>query len=464
MTTDRRSRLPSVDRVLADPSLRAVSARWSRRAVLGAVRQEIDRARREVQKGKEPADAAAIAASTAARLVALDRPGPRRTINATGVVVHTNLGRACLAPEAAERLAEVAAHYSDLEFDVPTGKRGSRQVHVSPWLELLFPGRGVLAVNNNAAAVMLALNTLALGKGVAISRGELVEIGGSFRVPEILERSGARLVEVGTTNRTHLSDYEAVAGTDASLILKVWPSNYRVIGFTKSVSTRELAGVAKRAGIPLIADQGCGRLFRDSPGPASELSVEELLDDGVDLVCFSGDKMLGGPQAGILVGHPDLVKACAKNPLARALRLGKLTLAALSLTCRMWLSGDSETDGPPVGRMLSAGVDEMDAKARKLVDTLAGAGSDASGSVSLRIVDGASRVGGGAAPEESIPSRLVEVTAAAVSEETLLRRLRAHDPPVIARIQDGRVVFDPRTLADEEHAIVAAALAGALSR
>lgn len=458
LKTDRRRSIPSVDKVLAEPRLAEALRHWRRQVVLSEVREVLDKARSELRAGKSEGLEAAEAASRAARgLDRLDADAPRRVVNATGVVIHTNLGRARLSQEVAEALVRVATGYSDLEFDVARGERGSRQVHVAPWLQRLFPGKGVLAVNNNAAAVMLALNTLALGKGVAISRGELVEIGGSFRVPAILERSGARLVEVGTTNRTHRRDYEAVVGEEAAMVLKVWPSNYRVIGFTKSVPTKELVEVAHEKGVPVLTDQGCGRLFKDAPGPESEVSVEELLEQGVDLVCFSGDKILGGPQCGILVGDPEIVAACAKNPMARALRLGKLSLAALSATCRHWLRRDPAEE-LPTADMLSRPLERLEADARQLEHMI----REAHPAIETSIVEGSSRVGGGAAPEEDLPTRLVQIKVHGWKDDKILRELRRHDPPVVARLQDG-VVFDTRTLAEHEYAIVVDALGRLIS-
>jgi L-seryl-tRNA(Ser) seleniumtransferase len=452
---DPRRSLPSVDRVLSAAPLAGAHERWARRAILAVVREFLDAARRELGRGVAPPDADAVARAAADRLAALDRPGPRRVINATGVVIHTNLGRARLSPAAAERVLSAATSYSDLEFDLVEGVRGSRTEHFAPWLRLLFPGRGVHAVNNNAGAVLLALNTLARGRDVVISRGELVEIGGSFRVPEILERSGGRLVEVGTTNRTHLRDYEQALGPDTGLILKVWPSNYRVVGFTKSIATAELAALADRAQVPLVCDQGCGRLFREAPGPPSEVSVEELLDDGVDLVCFSGDKMLGGPQAGVLIGDPALVRRCAQNPLARALRLSKLEIAALSETCRAWLAPDAAASGLPVASMLAREPEALRREAQRLQRAI----RRRAPAVATRITDDSSRVGGGAAPEEALPTHVVELRVPGLSEDALLRRLRRHDPPVVARAREGVLVLDPRTLTGDEHREVAAALA-----
>ena len=447
---DLRARLPAVDRLLADPRIEELLGRWSRRVVVHAIREELDAAREALASGAGDTGADAIVAAVEGRLARLEVPGPRRVVNATGVIVHTNLGRAPLDPRAARHVAGIAAGYCDLEFDLGEGRRGSRQAHVTPWLEMLFPGQGVLAVNNNAAALLLALNTLARDRGVAISRGELVEIGGSFRVPEILERSGARLVEVGTTNRTHADDYARVLGREASLVLKVWPSNYRVVGFTREVPVRELATLAADHGVPLVVDQGCGRLYREAPGPAGDPSVEQLLADGADLVCFSGDKLLGGPQAGVLVGQRELVARCSRNPLARALRCDKLTLAALSWTCRAWLRAGPPGEDTPVARMLAAPLDEVAVRAGQLAEALESLGHG----LDVRIEDGSGRVGGGAAPEFAVPTRLVVLGAPDLTEQELLEGLRRHDPPVIARIEAGRVVFDPRTLLEGEDEIV----------
>ncbi len=454
MTSDRRRDLPSVDRLLAHPGLEPVLAALSRRAALALVRQEIARARAALVPGGPVPDADALAARCRARCEALAAVRPRRVINASGVVVHTNLGRAPLAPAAIEAVAAAAAGYCDLEYDAPRGERGSRQAHVADLLDLVFPGRGALVVNNNAAALLLALNTVALGQGVVVSRGELVEIGGSFRVPEILERSGARLVEVGTTNRTHLADYRRALLGGTAALLKVWPSNYRVIGFTAEVAVAELAALAAERGVPLIVDQGCGRLFPDAPGPRSEPAVADLIEDGAGLVCFSGDKLLGGPQCGLLVGDPELVARCAKNPLARALRPGRLTIAALAATLRLWLAADPSSIS--VAAMVDAPEPALRARAEDLARRLAAAvpGLDA------RVTPGVSRVGGGAAPEEDLPGAVVVVRVPGLGEADLAARLRRGEPPVVVRTQGGAVVVDPRTVADTETEI----LVGAFTR
>ncbi len=456
--TDPRRGLPAVDRLLAHPRVEASRGPWSRRTVLAVARQEIERARAAVAGGATPPDLDQLAVAVLVRLEALARPRPRRVINATGVVIHTNLGRAPLGRGVLEAAAAGVESYSDLEFDLAGGVRGSRQVHVGEFFALLFPGQAALVVNNNAAAVLLALNTLALGREVIVSRGELVEIGGSFRIPEVLERSGARLVEGGATNRTHASDYEQAFVSATALILKVWPSNYRVVGFTSEVRVAELAALGRARGVPVVVDQGCGRLFRDGPGPASEESVEELLAEGASLVCFSGDKLLGGPQCGVILGAPDLVARCGKNPLARALRPDKLTLAALAATCGAWLKEDPRADLPAL-RMLEATPDDLRRTARRLAAQVRKLAPHAR----VDVVGGVSRVGGGAAPEEDLPTFLVAVSAPDVSDEEILARLRAGDPPVVARAQDGAVLVDPRTLLLGEDREVARALAAALT-
>jgi len=457
---DPRRQIPSVDRLLSHPSLDGAASTWSRRAVVAVIRSALDAARTSIARGDSAPSEEELASACRARLEALARPRPRRVVNATGVVIHTNLGRAPLGARARAWLEVAASGYSNLEFDVARGERGQRADHVDELLGLLFPGSAAHVVNNNAAALMLALTALARGREVLISRGELIEIGGSFRIPEIMECSGARLREVGTTNRTHLADFEDALSGDTGLILRVWPSNYRIVGFTHQVPVAELAALGSRAGVPLLADQGCGRLFRDSAGPASELSVEELLEDGADLVCFSGDKMLGGPQAGVLVGRHEMVARCAKHPMARALRPDKLTLAALAATTLGVMSAEPAAE-LPAARMLSLSDGELRAAAEELARALRAAAPG----TTIEVLPGISRVGGGAAPEEDLPTSLVAVRPPdGISDDSLLARLRAHDPPVVARAQEGRVLFDPRTLLPGETALVAAALAQAVFR
>ncbi len=447
---DRLRSLPSVDRLLDHESLAEGRMTWSRRAVVAVLRDELGKARGRVMAGHDAPTVDEIAARCGERLARLARIRPRRVVNATGVVIHTNMGRAPLGGAALAEACEAAARYCDLELDLSGGGRGDRHGHVAELMSLLFPGRASLITNNNAAAMLLVLNTLAHEREVVISRGELVEIGGSFRVPEILERSGARLVEVGTTNRTHLSDYERALTPKTGLILRVWPSNYRIVGYTRAVPLEELVALSRRAGLPVVVDQGCGRMFRDSPGPASETPVEDLLDGGADLVCFSGDKLFAGPQSGVLLGQPELVERCVRNPLARALRPGKLTLALMASTCRRWLARDLDEDELPAAGMLSRSAEALDRAARGLADAIARCTPVAR----VEVKDGVSRVGGGSAPEEDLPTRLVVLEIPGITEQRLLDRLRANDPPVIARIAKGAVVLDPRTLRDDEPELV----------
>src|SRR6478736_2446665 len=340
--------LPSVDRLLADETL----AGAPRSLALAAARAALDDARRTIGSGGDPGDVAALAR---AELERLDAPSLRRVLNATGVIVHTNLGRAPLAQAALARVVEVGGSYSNLELDLESGARGSRQSHVADALCRLTGAEAALVVNNNAAAVLLAVAALAEGREVVVSRGELVEIGDGFRIPDVLARSGARMVEVGTTNRTRAADYERAIGPDTAAILRVHQSNYRIVGFTESVPTRELARIASSAGLPLVDDLGSGSLLDMGDEPTAAASIAE----GADLVCFSGDKLLGGPQAGIVVGRADLVERLRRHPLQRALRADKLTLAALEGT--LALDGDV-----PVLRMIREAPEAVRARAERL--------------------------------------------------------------------------------------------------
>jgi L-seryl-tRNA(Ser) seleniumtransferase len=320
-------------------------------------------------------------------------------------------------------------------------------------LQRLFPGCDALVVNNNAAAVLLALNSFAQSREVLLSRGELVEIGGSFRIPEILERSGARLREVGTTNKTRIGDYAAALGSATGLILRVHPSNFRIVGFTQRASTEELVALGRAHDVPVVEDFGSGNLLSlASYGLPDEPTVQGSLDAGVDLVTFSGDKLLGGPQSGILVGRPECVKACRENPLARALRVDKLTYAALEATLRTFVQGKAAQE-VPVLRMLSASQAELRSRSRRLVASLASVTG-----LELGLIDGFSKVGGGAAPEAEIPTSLISVRAENLSAQTIADHLRAHDPPVIARIAEDRVLLDLRTVLPPEEGVLASAL------
>jgi len=421
--------LPSVDelaRSVDDPL--AVDAA---RAVLSAAREEI-------RADSDPGD---LVGRVRVELAAARRPRLRRVLNATGVIVHTNLGRAPLADEAIARMAEVARGYSNLEYDVTAGARGSRQDHVAPILRRLTGAEAALVVNNNAAAVVLALAALADGREVLVSRGELIEIGDGFRIPDVLARSGARLREVGTTNRTRAADYEPAIGPDTALLLRVHQSNFRLVGFTEQPTTTQLAQVAKRAGLPLVDDLGSGVLLppESTVVLGDEPSAKEALAAGADLVTFSGDKLLGGPQAGIVVGRADLVEQLRRHPLQRALRADKLTLAALEGTLTLYLDAPERV---PVLRMLAEERENVRARADRLAALVDGT-----------VEETVARVGGGALPLAEIPS-----FACAVEEE-LAGPLRMAEPPVVGIVRAGRLLLDCRTLGDGDVDDVAAAVA-----
>ena len=400
-----------------------------------AARRVLARAREEIQAGGDPGD---LAQRLEAELVAARAPALRRVLNATGVVVHTNLGRAPLSEAALERVREIGRGYSNLEYDLRSGSRGSRQDHVAAILRRLTGAEAALVVNNNAAAVLLALAALAEGREVVVSRGELIEIGDGFRIPDVLARSGARLVEVGTTNRTRAADYEQAIGPETAVLLRVHQSNFRVVGFTALPSVAELAKVADRHGLPLVDDLGSGVLGRVEDEP----SVAESLAAGADLVCFSGDKLLGGPQAGIVVGRAELVERLRRHPLQRAVRADKLTLAALEGTLGLYLDPERASREVPVLRMVMEPATEVRARAERLAASVGG-----------EVEQTVARVGGGALPLAELPS-----FACAVEEE-LAERLRLGEPPVIGVLRDGRLLLDCRTLTDEELDEVAAAVA-----
>jgi L-seryl-tRNA(Ser) seleniumtransferase len=410
--------LPSVDRLLSDERL----AELDRRAATEAARTALAAAREAIRAGHDPGD---LVERVRAELASAREPRLRRVLNATGVVVHTNLGRAPLADAALERVREAARGYSNLEYDLGPGTRGSRQDHCAPLLRRLTGAEAALVVNNNAGAVLLALAALAEGREVVVSRGELIEIGDGFRIPNVLARSGARLVEVGTTNRTRAADYERAIGPETALLLRVHQSNFRVVGFTEQPRLEELARVARRHGLPLVDDLGSGALLPLGDEPLAR----ESLAAGADLVCFSGDKLLGGPQAGIVVGRADLVERLRRHPLQRALRADKLTLAALEGT----LLSAEEPDRIPVLRMLRERDDAVRERAERLAAAVRGT-----------VEETVARVGGGALPLAELAS-----FACAVEEE-LAGPLRLGEPPVVGIVRDGRLLLDCRTLTDAE--------------
>ena len=428
--------LPSVDRLLADEALAAAP----RALAVEAARTVLERAREQIEAGEEPGD---VVATARAEVERLSTPSLRRVLNATGVIVHTNLGRAPLAPSALARVEEVGRSYSNLELDLESGARGSRQAHVSEALRRATGAEAALVVNNNAAEVLLAVGALGEGREVVVSRGELVEIGDGFRIPEVLARSGARMVEVGTTNRTRASDYERAIGPETAVLLRVHQSNYRIVGFTEAVPTRELARIAHAAGLVLVDDLGSGSLRDIGDEPTAAGSVR----DGADLVCFSGDKLLGGPQAGIVVGRGDLVERLRRHPLQRALRADKLTLAALEGTLAVLADPERARAEIPVLRMLDEPLGVVRERAERLAILIGG-----------EVEETVARVGGGALPLAELPS------AACAIEESLAPLLRLGTPPVVGIVRDGRLLLDARTLTADEVDDVARAVLQARRR
>jgi L-seryl-tRNA(Ser) seleniumtransferase len=448
--------LPSVDALLAsvagDLALRGIA----RPRLTATVREVLGAERRRIL---ETGAAAAAAEGLAGRVVRLTETGAFSlvpVVNATGVVLHTNLGRALLSPLAQSRLREVASAYSNLEMDLPRKERGSRYAHVEPLLRRLSGAEAALVVNNCASAVLLALETLARGKDVIVSRGELIEIGGEFRIPDIMSRSGARLREVGTTNRTHLKDYAGAIGPDTGLILKVHTSNYRVVGFTAAVSSRELAELGRARGIPVMEDLGSG-CFVDLTrhGFPYEPTVPEVVAAGVDLVSFSGDKLLGGPQAGILVGRAALMERLAHNPLNRALRIDKFTIAALEATLGAYEAGTA-LETIPTLRMLTEPLASIRRRAGRI---LLRAGADAGRRLGAQIVESRSQVGGGALPTVELPTAAIALGTTDRPAERLDEALRGGRPPVLGRLLDDRLLLDCRTVLPSDVPALAARLA-----
>jgi L-seryl-tRNA(Ser) seleniumtransferase len=430
--------LPSVDALIAYERLEELAERHGRALVVVAARRTLARARDEIQAGREPGDLIERVASDVERLVA---PRLRRVLNATGVILHTNLGRAPLAAAALARVQDVGAGYSNLEYDLAAGVRGSRQDHVAALLRELTQAESALVVNNNAAAVLLTLAALADGREVLVSRGELLEIGDGFRIPDVLARSGAELVEIGTTNRTRVADYEAAIGDRTAVLLRVHQSNFRLVGFTERPGVAELAALAHGRGLVLVDDLGSGALVELGDEPTARASAQA----GADLVAFSGDKLLGGPQAGIVVGRADLVERLRRHPLHRAVRADKLTIAALEGTLTLYLA--SRRGEIPVLGMLEEPADVVRARAERLALLT---GGDVEATVG--------RVGGGA-----LPLAEVESFACAVEEE-LAAPLRGGEPPVVGVVRDGRLLLDCRTLRDHEVEDAAAAVRACRSR
>lgn len=458
--------LPAVDQLLNQDILRYLSAGIPRRLLLETVQETLNlyRARIMEAESREELEDMDLSSPVLARESARLAQGRcaaslRPVINATGIVLHTNLGRAPLSNSAVDSMGCISGRYSNLELSLETGERGSRQSHVESLLCELTGAEAAAVVNNNAAAVLLVLNTLAKDREVIVSRGQLVEIGGSFRIPEVMSAGGAHLVEVGTTNKCYLKDYEKAIGDKTSLLLKVHTSNYRIMGFTGEVSREELVSLGRKAGLPVVEDLGSGvlvDLFRY--GLPHEPRVQDCIAAGVSVVTFSGDKLLGGPQAGIILGSEEPVERCRANQLARALRVDKFTLAALEATLRLYWDEETAFREIPVLRMLTLDSAELKKRARRLLRLIRK--EITNGQTDL--VEGASRVGGGALPLAEVPSFLVSFKPEGVTLLSLASRLRLGDPPVIARIQDDRFLFDVRTLGPGEDNLIASALKKAM--
>jgi L-seryl-tRNA(Ser) seleniumtransferase len=446
--------IPSIEQLRQRPTMRALEAHYGRAAVVDALRAEAAALR---ARGEVPDAGEEIARAVTARLASAAIPSLRRVLNATGVIVHTNLGRAPLAHAAVERIAELVTGYTNLEYDLDTGRRGRRDVHAERLLCRLTGAEAAVVVNNNAAATMLVLAALAAGREVVISRGELVEIGGGFRVPDVMAQSGAVLREVGTTNRTRAADYAAALSDRTALILRVHPSNFRIEGFTERPTLEELVSLGQRFNVPVAEDLGSGWLaaVEGASALADEPAVTASIDAGADVVMFSGDKLLGGPQAGIIAGRSSVVSRIRTHPLMRALRVDKLTYAALDATLEEYAAGRASTT-LPVARMLALTADEIAPRAESLARTLSSQGFDA------RVIGGMSTIGGGSAPGSTLPTRLVALRHPSLSANALMERLRNAAPPVIARIESDTVVLDLRTIAPSEDERLAGTLAQSL--
>jgi len=450
--------LPQTDELLKRPDLTALADTLPRVVVTDAVRGAVESVRARVLAGKSVAfDDDSIAAEAIVIARERMRPSLRPVINATGIIVHTNLGRSRLSEDALRAVSAVANSYSTLEYDVATGERGSRHAHVERLICDITGAEAAMAVNNNAAAVLLAIAGLAARKEAIVSRGQQVEIGGSFRIPDVMRQSGAKMVEVGATNKTHLADYAGAITPRTGLLLKVHSSNFRVVGFTEEVALADLVVLGAEHGIPVYEDQGSGVLLDLAPyGLPDEPTVRSSIEAGVDLVSISGDKLLGGPQAGILAGKKSVIERLKKHPLARALRLDKMTLAALEATLRLYLDPERALVEIPTLRMLTEPAESVALRAAAIAERVT---VSCGGAFAVATEPDVSRAGGGALPLADIPTTVVTLSPSAVSVKKLEAALRLGEPTIVARIRDDRVVIDPRTLDERETALVLLRLA-----
>jgi L-seryl-tRNA(Ser) seleniumtransferase len=460
--------LPSVDRLLKTEESEGLVEKYGRESVVDAVRKVIEELRSEIfkeQKASSKTDELSqesILTKIEAHLLKAFSPSLVKAVNASGVVLHTGLGRAVLPKDAQDAIGEVIEGYCTLATDIETGRRGHRDVHLDDLLCEITGAEAATVVNNNAAATMLILNTLANGKEVIVSRGQLVEIGGAFRMPDVMAASGAILREVGTTNRTHLRDYAAVIWEETGAIMRVHHSNFRIVGFSGEPGIEELAQLAKEHNVPLIDDLGSGALVDLSEyGLESEPMVQHSLKAGADVACFSGDKLIGGPQAGIIVGKADLIKRIRKNPLARAFRIGKMTIAGMEATLRLFRSPEKLKERHPVHKMFALSITEIESRAKKVLRNL---NKQIPQGVEFSVVDGGSQVGSGSVPVQTMPTKLLMVKPKAISAESLARSLRHHQPAVFPRVQNDAVLLDFRTIQEQEDKVVLDALLSVLKK
>jgi L-seryl-tRNA(Ser) seleniumtransferase len=453
--------LPAVDELLRQEAISEAVETYPRTLVVRAIRNVLDRTRQAILNGNLAIDSQGFEQANLVKEIFTEIQDLasftlRRVINGTGIIVHTNLGRSLLCQDALDRLQLIGSGYSNLEYDLEAGKRGSRYVHAEAILCEITGAEGALVVNNNAGAVVLVLNTLAQGKEVVVSRGQLVEIGGSFRIPDIMSRSGARLREVGCTNRTHLSDYEDAIGPETALLLDVHASNYQIIGFTAEVGLEELVELGRKHAVPVMQDLGSG-CFVDVTafGLQGEPLVQDTVRSGVDVITFSGDKLLGGTQAGIILGKREFIEELRRNPLTRALRVDKLTLAALEATLRLYRDQDTAIQAIPTLNMIATDQETLADRAHDLVKALR---DNIPESIEVTTMDGSSMVGGGALPTQTLPTKLVAISSKEASAARLEAHFRGHIPPIIGRVEQELFLLDVRTLQQgDEEAIVAAA-------
>ena len=468
MTKNLLRKLPSVDVLMKTKEAQTLIEEFSRDLVTNAVRGVLDELRSEIRKAgvdsfpETRLSSGNVVKRVERRLQETFSSSLNRAINATGVILHTGLGRALLSEDAREAIHRASDGYCTLATDIETGRRGHRDIHLEGLLCELTGAEAATVVNNNAAATMLILNTIAQGREVIVSRGQLVEIGGAFRMPDVMEASGAILREVGTTNRTHLKDYIAAINENTGAIMRVHHSNYRIVGFAGEPSIEELSTVAQEHNLPLIDDLGSGALLDLKEfGIETEPLVQDSIKTGVDVACFSGDKLIGGPQAGIIVGKELTIKRIRKNPLKRALRVGKLTIAGMEATLRLFLNLEKLKDKHPVYKMFSLTIDELEKRGQRILKKLQ---AEIKVNVEFSLIDGGSQVGSGSVPVETIPTRLLKVQPATLSAENLAKKLRANNPPVFARIHKEAVLFDLRTIREQEDALAVEALLTALKK